>query len=94
MLDTVREDRLSYEGWRVVGACGTGAFFSTVPLTTFAVFLQPLADEFSWSREAVSSAFGTLTLLAAVSAPWLGGVLDRFGVRRVVVPVSRSRGVA
>ena len=85
MLDTVREDRLSYEGWRVVFACGIGAFFATVPLTTFAVFLQPLADHFSWSREAVSSAFGTLTLLAAVSAPWLGGVLDRFGVRYVVV---------
>ena len=81
----MREDRLGYEGWRVVGACGIGAFFATVPLTTFAVFLQPLADHFSWSREAVSSAFGTLTLLAAVSAPWLGGVLDRFGVRRVVV---------
>jgi MFS family permease len=85
MLDTVREDRLGYEGWRVVGACGVGAFFSTVPLTTFALFLQPLADHFAWSREAVSSAFGTLTLLAAVSAPWLGGVLDRFGVQRVVV---------
>jgi MFS family permease len=84
-VHTVREDRLGYEGWRVVGACGVGAFFSTVPLTTFAVFLQPLADDFSWSRESVSSAFGTLTLLAAVSAPWLGGVLDRFGVRRVVV---------
>jgi MFS family permease len=85
MLDTVREDRLGYEGWRVVVACGVGAFFATIPLTTFAVFLQPLSDQFSWSREAVSSAFGTLTLLAAVSAPWLGGVLDRFGVRRVVV---------
>jgi hypothetical protein len=47
MLDTVREDRLSYEGWRVVFACGIGAFFATVPLTTFAVFLQPLADHFS-----------------------------------------------
>jgi len=85
MLDIVREDRLGDEGWRVVGACGAGAFFSTVPLTTFAVFLQPLADDFAWSREAISSAFGTLTLLAAVSAPWLGGVLDRFGVQRVVV---------
>lgn len=85
MLETGREDRLSYEGWRVVFACSIGAFFATVPLTTFAVFLQPLADHFSWSREAVSSAFGTLTLLAAVSAPWLGGVLDRFGVRSVVL---------
>ena len=94
MLDTLRaddqphdlrEEGLRYEGWRVVGACGAGAFFATVPLTTFAVFLQPLADEFSWSREAVSSAFGTLTLVAAVSAPWVGAVLDRFGVRLVVV---------
>src|SRR4030095_16899779 len=94
MLDTVREDRLGYEGWRVVGACGTGAFFATVPLTTFAVFLQPLSEQFSWSREAVSSAFGTLTLLAALSAPWLGGVLDRVGVRRVVVTCLAVSGCA
>src|SRR5262245_57978358 len=85
MRDAITENRLRYEGWPVVGACGVGAFFATVPLTTFGVFLQPLCEELSWSREAASSAFGALTLMAAVSAPCLGGVLNRLGVRRVVV---------
>jgi hypothetical protein len=51
MRDAVREDRLQYEGWPVVGACGMGAFFATVPLSTFGVFLQPLGDTFSFLVE-------------------------------------------
>ena len=94
MREAIPENRLQYAGWPVVGACGIGAFFATAPLTTFAVFLQPLCDEFSWSREAASSAFGTLTLMAAASAPWLGGLLDRFGVRRVVVACLAVSGCA
>jgi MFS family permease len=94
MREAIPENRFQYAGWPVVGACGVGAFFATVPLTTFGVFLQPLCDEFSWSREAASSAFGTLTLMAAASAPWLGGVLDRLGVRRVVVSCLAVSGCA
>jgi MFS family permease len=80
------EDRLRYPGWRVVAACAVCVFFATVPLTTFAFFVKPLADQFAWSREAVSSAYGALTLVAAISAPVIGHLLDRFGARRVIVP--------
>ncbi len=88
------EDRLGYEGWRVVAACSVTTFFATVPLNTFAVFLRPVADHFSWSREAASSAFGALTLVAAATAPWLGRLLDRLGARRVVLPCLVLSGCA
>jgi len=90
----VDERRLGYHGWRVVGACGVGAFFATLPLNTFAVFLGPLCAEFSWSREAASSAFGVLTLMAAVSAPVVGRLLDRVGARRLIVPCLAISGAA
>jgi MFS family permease len=90
----VDEQRIRYEGWRVVAACSAGTFFATVPLNTFAVFLTPVSEHFSWSREAASSAFGTLTLVAALSAPWLGRLLDRFGARRVIVPSLALSGCA
>jgi MFS family permease len=90
----VDENRLSYAGWPVVAACSVGVFFATVPIHTFGVFLQPLCDQFSWSRESASSAYGTLTLLAAVSAPCLGWLLDRFGARRVSLPSLALSGLA
>lgn len=88
------ERSLRYRGWRVVAACGVGMFFATIPLNTFAVFLRPVSDHFSWSREASSSAFGTLTLVAAFSAPWIGRLLDRFGARCVILPCLALSGCA
>src|SRR5262245_52947285 len=89
----MNETSFRYEGWRVVAACGVGAFFATVPLNTFAVFLKPLCDHFSWSRESASTAYATLTLVAAASAPWLGRLLDRLGSRRVIVPCLAISGI-
>src|SRR5262245_39540368 len=81
----VREDHLRYQGWQVVGGCAVGAFFATVPLHAFGMFLKPLCDHFSWSREAASSAYGALTIGSAISAPWVGRALDRYGARRIIL---------
>ncbi|HXE80299.1 MAG TPA: MFS transporter [Vicinamibacterales bacterium] len=82
------EDSLRYEGWRVVAASSVGVFvsFASLLVYTFGVFLKPLAQEFSWSREAVSTAFGVAAVMVAISSPVLGMLFDRFGPRRVIVP--------
>jgi len=90
----VDEHRFHYPGWRVVAACSVGTFFTTIPLTTFSVFLRPVAEHFGWSRQAAASAFGTLAIVAALSAPWLGRLLDRFGARRVILPSLALSGCA
>ena len=50
---------LGYYGWRVVlAACfGVMAGFGSLFVYTFSVFVKPLATEFGWSREAISSGF-------------------------------------
>ena len=88
------ENSVRYEGWRVAAAAGVGVFFSTLSFYTFAVFLKPLSDEFSWSRQAVSSAYGAMVLSAAVSAPLLGYLLDRFGSKRILMPCAAASGCA
>ena len=82
------ESDLSYEGWRVAGAASVGVFvsFASLFVYTFGTLLKPLAEEFSWSREAVSAAFGIAAMTVAVCSPPLGMLLDRHGARRIIVP--------
>lgn len=88
------EHHWRYSGWRVVAACSVGTFFVTIPIHTFGVFLKPLCDHFSWSRESASTAYGAMTLLSAVSAPWLGRPPDRVGTARVIVTCLAVSGAA
>jgi len=90
------EHDLSYEGWRVVGAASVGVFvsFASLLVYTFGTFLKPLSEEFSWSREAVSAAFGIAAMTVAVCSPPLGLLLDRVSARRVIIPALTIFGCA
>lgn len=88
------ENRLRHPGWRVAAASGAGVFFSTLLFYTFAVFLKPLAAELSGSRQAVASAYGVMAGVAALSAPFVGCLLDRRSARSVVVPALALAGCA
>lgn len=85
-----------YEGWRVAAASGVGVFisFASVLVYTFGVFLKPLAEEFAWSRESVSAAFGIAAMTVAVCSPPLGFLLDRFEPRRIILPSIAVFGLA
>jgi predicted MFS family arabinose efflux permease len=73
-------------GWRVTAASSIGVLFGSTAFLTFAVFFKPLADEYGWSREAVSAAFGAMTLGAALVAPFVGLLFDRVGPRWICGP--------
>jgi MFS family permease len=90
------EDSFRYEGWRVVAASSAGVFvgFGSLLVYTFAIFLKPLAEEFSWSREAVSAAFGFAAMSIAICSPLLGLLFDRQPARRVIVPCLMVFGCA
>lgn len=78
---------LGYYGWRVVlAAClGVMAGFGSLFVYTFSVFVKPLAAEFGWSREAISSGFAIAAVTLGVISPLLGRWIDRFGPRRVIL---------
>ncbi len=67
----------------MAAGAGVGVFFASLAFATFALFLKPLADEFAWTREAVARAFGGMTLGAALSAPFMGRLVDRIGTTKV-----------
>ena len=49
------------------------------------LMLVPLQSEFGWSPGAVSSAFGLNILLYGLFGPFSVAIMDRFGMRRVLV---------
>jgi MFS family permease len=81
------ESDLGYYGWRVVlAAClGVMAGFGSLFVYTFSVFVKPLAAEFGWSREAISSGFAIAAVTLGVCSPLLGRWIDRFGPRRNIL---------
>lgn len=60
--------------------------FASLFVYTFGVLLKPLAEEFGWSREAVSAAFGIAAMTVAVCSPPLGYLFDRVSPTRIIVP--------
>jgi MFS family permease len=90
------EGQLRYEGWRVAAASSAGVFvsFASLLVYTFGIFLKPWSEEFSWSRESVSAAFGIAAMTVAVCSPPLGYLLDRLNPARVIVPCVVVFGLA
>lgn len=96
ITEDVNESDLSYPGWRVAFASATGVFvsFASLLVYTFGIFLKPLTQEYSWSREAVSIAFGIAAMTVAVCSPPLGYLFDRFEPRRIILPCLTIFGCA
>jgi len=85
-----------FYGWWNVSASFVGLSLSYAMFTIFAfgVFLKPLVEEFGWRRDEMAFAY-TITNLTVVAASLLLGVLiDRFGVRRVLIPSVVLMGLA
>jgi hypothetical protein len=61
----------------------------TAPGQTAAVsvFIDPMLDELGIGRSAISTAYLAGTLTGALATPTVGRLLDRFGVRRVMVVI-------
>jgi MFS family permease len=62
------------------------AGFGSLFVYTFSIFVKPLAAEFRWSREAISSGFAIAAVTLGLISPLLGGWIDRLGPRRIILP--------
>ncbi|MEM7776012.1 MAG: MFS transporter [Pseudomonadota bacterium] len=84
-----------FYGWIVLACVCCAGFARQGPaVATLSIFVSPMSDEFGWSRTAISSAVSLGGILAAVSSPALGPMLDRHGSRVTLSLAVLTTGLA
>src|SRR5260370_25635456 len=58
-----------------------------VILYTLGLFIKPLNQEFGWDRASISAAGGIAAISSAITIPFVGSMMDRSGVRAVLLPI-------
>ena len=84
-----------FYGWVMVGVGALGLLASGPGQShTFSVFITPISTDLGISHTAVSMAYAGATLLAALGLPYVGRLVDRFGVRAVLLWVTLLFGAS
>jgi MFS family permease len=91
----LRVNRRWFYGWPMLAIAGLAMFASGPGQShTFSVFITPIGQSLGITTTAVSSAYAVATLAAAFGLPYVGRMVDRFGVRHVLLLVASLFGLA
>ncbi|MBN1104194.1 MAG: MFS transporter, partial [Deltaproteobacteria bacterium] len=83
---TQTKKRLVFYGWVIVLIAFVSMAFWFGFRTMFSVFLVALVEDFGWGRAETSGVQSLAMIVYIAAAPIAGGLVDRFGPRRVIVP--------
>lgn len=85
----MNETRILRSPWWVVFGSTLGLIVSNGPVTLFTlgVFLKPISQDFGWNRGTVAAAEVVLQTCCAAVTPYVGKLIDRWGIRRVMIPI-------
>ncbi|NIS72737.1 MAG: MFS transporter [Proteobacteria bacterium] len=75
-----------FYGWLIVGVALVSMAFWLGIRSSFSVFYVALLEDFPWSRGETAGIQSTVFLTYTIMAPVVGGLIDRFGPRRVIAP--------
>lgn len=75
----------SRQAWLVLGGAFLAFTVGASLMHSYTVFLLAFIAEFGWSRAESSLAYSVGQLVGGLSSPLVGGMVDRFGARRMVL---------
>ena len=84
MLHVPRPARLHYR-WVILAVTGLTVLMAAGVTAVPAVLIHPLEVEFGWNRAAIALAVSINVLLYGLAGPFAGGLMLRFGPRRVML---------
>ena len=83
----------AYYGWRVLAAAVLSiATINGLSFWSFGLFIDPLEEEFGWSRATLSLGLSLGLLISGLLSPLIGRAIDHFGPRRVIMIGSTLTG--
>ena len=71
------------QNWPIVLTAAIGIAATTVISYATSLFIQPMSEEFGWSRAQVMSGAAVSGIASVIMAPFTGIVVDRIGPRRL-----------
>ena len=88
-------NRRFFYGWVMVAVAMAG-YFASGPGQShmFSVFILPLSNDLGLDQTEISFAYAVATLAAAFGLPYIGRLIDRHGMRRVVLIAATLLGFA
>src|SRR5215469_16306009 len=71
--------------WSILAAAFTAFTISAAMMHSYTVFLVAFVEYFGWSRGETSLAYSASQIVAGVSSPVVGALVDRLGPRRLLL---------
>lgn len=81
-------------GWPLILTANLGLSLQTLASYSLGLMMDPLGDEFGWSRAQISMASLIPALLMITLSPFVGAIIDRWGTRRLAIPSIALTGIS
>lgn len=79
-----KKPKVFYGYWIVLVAFLCCFIQSGVAFFAFSLFVKPLEADFGWGRGEIMVAFTILFLIMAITSPFIGRIVDRYGSKQVI----------
>ena len=75
------------KGWTILlsGVLGVACGASPLPFNVVGFTVEPMIEEFGWSRTQILFPITIFGVIAALLAPFFGSLADKYGVRKVAL---------
>ncbi len=84
-----------FYGWTVLFlVCCVGFVRAAPAVATLSIFVTPMIDSFGWSRLSMSGAVSLGGVLAALTSPIIGSLMDRHGPRVILISAVTLTGLS
>jgi sugar phosphate permease len=77
--------KIYYGWWVAIGSVASMALLSGVSFWSFGLYVEPLEEEFGWSRAQVSFGFSSSILVSGLIGPFVGRWVDARGPRSSII---------